>query len=114
MIHKLCTQRCWKSLFGLLFLLLSLSGFAIELQDQHHHYSYSIQDTDEVEGESSEEDKSVWSLDVLNEGFEVPFSYIARFLQSICLPHSNFAVKAPITGRLRCILFHQLKYDSCS
>lgn len=114
MIHTLCTQRCWKSLLGLLFLLLSLSGFAIELQDQHHHYSYSFQDTDEVEEESSEEDKSVWNLDILNDAIELPYSSIARFLQTFGLHQTSYAQQGPISGRLRCILFHQLKYDSCS
>lgn len=114
MIHTLCTQRCWKSLLGLLFLLLSLSGFAIELQDQHHHYSYSFQDTDEVEEESSEEDKSVWNLDILNDAIELPYSSIARFLETFGLHQTSYAQQGPISGRLRCILFHQLKYDSCS
>ena len=114
MIHTLCTQRCWKSLLGLLFLLLSLSGFAIELQDQHHHYTYSFQDTDEVEEESSEEDKSVWNLDILNDAIELPYPSFARFLQTFGQHQTSYAQQGPISGRLRCILFHQLKYDSCS
>lgn len=113
MIKSLCSQKCWKSLLGIFFLFLSLGGFAIELQDQHHHYSYSVEDIDEIEEEESNEEDLHWNLGSLpshggylelhQEKLETELS-ITRMFQSFQFSNS---------GKLLCILLHQLKYDSC-
>jgi hypothetical protein len=97
---------------GIFFLFLSLGGFAIELQDQHHHYSYSVEDIDEIEEEETNEDDSRWNLGTF--GYHGSYSEIhQKHLDSnLSLTRFSGAVHKAESGKHRCILFHQLKWDS--
>lgn len=108
----MCSQTCWKSLIGIFFLFLSLGGFAIELQDQHHHYSYSVEDIDEIEDEESNEEDWRWNPGHFVLGSQFLDVHLSNSIFNGAISRFISDGSQYRSGKDRCILFHQLKWDS--
>jgi hypothetical protein len=109
-----CTHRCWKSLIGLIFLVMSLGGYAMAIQDHHgHQYSspLSEEDVDDVVDDREIEDGEdliiLLNGDCLNaEDFWMHELCAHVNTTSENIYRSNYL----ISGRSRCILFQKLKW----